>query len=319
MRIPLGQSQYRSGFSSLGEVIVALVIGAMVLTAILTVYSHANRAAEAVLAKVESPALATEVLQLLAEDLDRVLGSEQGYSVQIKSSLDNGFRRSQLVIRRTMRDSKNEEKVFEEITWRAGYDYDGDLPGLVIYRGHEGIDAEDKLLDSKRDSLEDNYPLIPLCGGVTCFLLEIPKGEDEFVQTWTDAALPPGVRVSISFAQPHETVRGTLEVYDEEKIYRTIAIDKTRKIKFMVAAGGGRADVNDPNANAKDQASEKTDEKTSKKTGERGSPKTGEAGTPKTSERGSRTTDQRASQRTNEPIPYKPVKPVPGTTGRTRP
>ena len=300
---------------------MALVIGALVLTAVLTVYGRANRAAEAVLAQIDSPATATEVLQLLAEDLDRVLGSEQGYSVQIKSGLDNGFRRSQLVIRRTMRDSKNEEKVFEEITWRAGYDYDGDSAGLVIYRGHEGIDAEDKLLDSKRDSLEENYPLVPLCRGVTCFLLEIPKGEDEFVQTWTDAALPPGVRASISFAPFHETVRGTLEVNDEDKICRTIAIDKTRKIKFMVAAGakGGKADANDPNANAKEQTSEKTDEKTSKKTGERGSPKTGEAGTPKTSERGSRTTDPRASQRTNEPAPYKPVKPAPGATGRTRP
>lgn len=296
--------------------IVALVIGAMVLTAILTVYGRANRAAEAVVAQIESPALATEVLQLLAEDLDRVLGGEQGYGIQIKSGLDNGFRRSQLVIRRTMRDGKNEEKVFEEITWRAGYDYDGISPGLVIYRGHEGVDVEDKLLDPKRESWEESYPLVPLCRGVTCFLLEIPKGEEQFVQQWTDAALPPGVRVSISFALPHETVRGTMEVYDEEKIYRTIAIDKTRKIKFMVTAAG--PDGNDPNANTKGQTPEKTNEKTPQKAGERGSPKTGETGNQKTNERGSRTTDQRAPQKANEPVPYKPVKPVPGTTKRTR-
>lgn len=259
--------------------IVALVIGAMVLTAILTVYGRANRAADAVLAQVDDPsaATATEVLQLLAEDLDRVLGSEQGYSVEIKSGLDNGFRRSQLVLRRTMRDSKNEEKVFEEVTWRAGYDYEGDSAGLVIYRGHEGIDAEDKLLDSKRDSLEDNYPLVPLCRGVTCFLLEIPKGEDEFVQTWTDATLPPGVRASISFAMPHETVRGTMEVYDEEKIYRTIAIDKTRRIRFIVAAAEGRGDSG-PNPDTQEQTSEATDEQKSSKTGQTGSRTTNERG-----------------------------------------
>jgi hypothetical protein len=131
------------------------------------------------------------------------------------------------------------------------------------------------------------------------------------VQTWTEVALPPGVRVSISFAAPHETVRGTMEVYDEEKIYRTMAIDKTRKIKFVVAAVKGPAGHADPNADAQEQASEKA--------GERESAKTGETGTPKTSERSSRITDRRASGKTNEPVPYKPVNPSTGTTGRTRP
>src|SRR5512135_1497113 len=149
--------QYRSGFSSLGEMIVALVIGAMVLTAVLTVYTRANRAAEAVLGRVEGTALATEVLQRLSEDLDRVQSGQPGVSIQIKNGIDNKFSRAQLVIRRTMRDSKNQEKVFEEITWRAGYDYDGSSPGLVIYRGHEGIDLEDKLLDPKRESWESSY------------------------------------------------------------------------------------------------------------------------------------------------------------------
>jgi len=293
------RQQYRPGISSLGEMIVALVIGAMVLTAILTVYTRANRAAEAVLGRVESPALATEVLQRLAEDLDRVLSGQQDVTMQIKNGLDNGFARAQLVVRRTMRDSKNEEKVFEEITWRAGYDYDGSSPGLVIYRGHEGIDLEDKLLDAKREAWENSYPLVPLCRGVTYFRLEVPKG-DEFVDQWADAALPPGVKVTISFAQPHETVRGTWDVYDEEKIVRTIAIDKTRKIKFVMAAAGPNG--NDPNAKAGGQMPEKTDGKTPQKTGDQGS----------------RTTDGQAPQRTNEPVPNKPVQPVPGKTGRTR-
>jgi hypothetical protein len=289
--------------------IVSLVIGAMVLTAILTVYGRANRAADAVLGRVEGPALATEVLQRLAEDLDSVLGGEKEVSIQIKNGLDNGFARAQLVLRRTMRDSKNEEKVFEEITWRAGYDYDGASPGLVIYRSHEGINLEDKLLDPKRESWESNYPLVPLCRGVTLFQLEVPKGDDEFVDQWADPTLPPGVRVSLSFAQPHETVGGTWDVYDEEKIIRTIAIDKTRKIKFTVAVEGP------PGSDRSTESGEKTAEKTDAKA----SKETGEAGPPKTAERGSRTTDERTSQRTNEPVPYKSVRPVPGRTGRTRP
>ena len=274
------QSGDRSGYT-LGEVLVALVIGSMVLVAILTVYGRANQAAQAILGRIESPALATEVLQLLAEDLDRVMGSEQGFSLEIKNGLDNGFARAQLVMRRTMRDSKNAEKVFEEITWRAGYDYDGATPGLVIYRGHEGIDLEDKLLDPKRETWENNYPLVPLCRGVTVFRLEIPKGDDEFVDQWTEPTLPPGVRVTISFAQPHETVRGTWDVYDEEKITRTIAIDKTRKIKFVIAATEAAAQGADPNTikpgdqNA-DKSSEKTREQPARKFGDSPFPKAGE-------------------------------------------
>ncbi len=286
--------------------IVALVIGAMVLTAILTVYIRANRAAEAVLGRVESPVLATEVLQLLAEDLDRVLNSPEGVTIQIRNGFENSFARAQLVIRRTMRDNKNQEKVFEEITWRAGYDYDGSSPGLVIYRGHEGIDVEDKLLDPKREAWESNYPLVPLCRGVTFFQLEVPKG-DEFVDQWADAVLPPGVKVTISFAKPHETVGGTWEVYDEEKISRTIAIDKMRKIKFVMTGAAG--DANDPNAMAGGKTPGETDGKTPQ-----GPEK---PGVQKTSERGSRTPEGRNPQRTNEPTPYKPVQPVPGKTGRT--
>ena len=112
--------------------LAALVIGALVLTAILAVYSRANRAADAVLREIESPALAAEVLQLMAEDFDRLLGAEEGTTIKIDPGFDNGFVRSQLILRRTYRDSKNEEQTFEEIIWRAGYDYDSSAPGLVI-------------------------------------------------------------------------------------------------------------------------------------------------------------------------------------------
>ncbi len=285
--------------------IVALVIGAMVLTAILTIYGRVNQAAEAILTKVEDPAMATEVLQRLAEDLDRVQSGQKDVTIQIRNGLDHNFARAQLVIRRTMRNSKNEEKVFEEITWRAGYDYEGSS-GLVIYRGHEGIDKEDKLLDSKRETWEDSYPLVPLCRGVTYFRLEVPRGDD-FVDQWTEGTLPTGVKATISFAQPHETVQGAWDVYEEEKITRTIAIDKTRNIRFVMA--GAETDVNDPNAAAGERTPEEIDGKTPQKSGQSGSQKT--------SEGGSRTTTGRTPPRTNEPVPYKPVQPSPGRTGRT--
>lgn len=284
------QSGYRRGIASLGEMLVALVIGAMVLTAILTVYGQANRAAESVLSRIDSPALASEVLQLLEEDLDRVMGNGQDFSLQIQNGLTNGFTTAQLVLRRTMRDSKNEEKVFEEITWRAGYDYDGTSPGLVIYRSHEGVDVEDKLLDPKRESWESNYPLVPLCRGVTLFQIQVPKGED-FVDQWTEAGMPPGVKVTLSFAAPHETVRGTWDVYDEEKITRTIAVDKTRKLKFVMAGatgpGGQAADPNSKDAAGQTAGTsgEKSAQQAGGQTGGQPPKKFGESPFPKAGER----------------------------------
>jgi hypothetical protein len=38
--------------------------------------------------------------------------------------------------------------------------------------------------------------------------------------------------VTISFAEPYKRADGTFDVLDEEKIIRTIAIDRTRKIRF---------------------------------------------------------------------------------------
>jgi hypothetical protein len=143
------QRRHESGYS-LGEMLAALVIGAMVLTAILTIYSRASQSAEAVLNKIEHPALATEVLQCLADDLERIMGSGQDTTIQIKNGSDNGIATAELVIRRTMRDAKSEEKTFEEITWRAGFDYEGSSLGLVIYRAHEGVNLEDSASRSLR-------------------------------------------------------------------------------------------------------------------------------------------------------------------------
>jgi len=295
MQKRLRQSGYQPGFS-LGEMLVALIIGAMVLTAVLTVYGRMNDAADAVLRKIDSPALAAEVFQCIEEDLDRILGTEPGVTIQIKNGSDNKYARAQLVIRRTLRDSKNQEQTFEEVTWRAGYDYDNSA-GLVIYRGHEGINSEDQLLDQKREAWEKNYPLVPICRGVTFFQIEVPKGDD-FVDQWSDAALPPGVKVTISFAQPFETVRGTYDVDDLEKITRTIAIDKTRKIRFVASATA--LEGADPNAPAGGQALDRTDERAPGKAGERTSGKSTDRVTGKTTVRPAPKTNEQTTRKTNE-------------------
>jgi len=46
--------------------------------------------------------------------------------------------------------------------------------------------------------------------------------------------LPVGVVITISFAEPVETLSGALEVPEEQIITRSIAIDRTRKLRFII-------------------------------------------------------------------------------------
>jgi len=245
-----GRRKRRSGFS-LGEMIVTVVIGAMVLTAILGIYGRANQAADAVLKKIESPSLASEVLQLITEDLGHTLGADD-VNIQVRNGFDNGFHRAELVLRRTFHDSENKEQTLEETIWRAAYDHGGETPGLVLYRSHDGVAQEDKLLDDNRDSWEKSYSFVPICRGISFFQVQACKGDD-FVDQWSTPALPPGVRITLSFAEPYETVRGTWDVVDDEKISRTIAVDVMRKIKFALPSGADPNGIQDPNGQTPDK------------------------------------------------------------------
>jgi prepilin-type N-terminal cleavage/methylation domain-containing protein len=258
-RIPVNHGPWRRrrGFS-LAEMLATLVIGAMILAAILGVYSRANRAADAVLRKISSPALASEVLQLIAEDIDRALGADD-VTVQIRNGTDRGFARAELVLRRTFSDKENTEQVLEEITWRAGYDVQGDRSGLILYRSREGLGLEDKLLEGQRAAWERNYPFVPICRGVTFFEVLAYRG-DELIDQWPQSASPAGVRVTISFAEPLDTGRGTREIADEDKISRTFVIDALREIRFAMEAFGDSSEGGPAGPSAGQQPGERTRE-----------------------------------------------------------
>ena len=65
-----GLTSVRPGFS-LAEVLAALTIGAMVVVAVLAIYHRAEQSANAVLSRIDESQLPREVLQYIAEDLDR--------------------------------------------------------------------------------------------------------------------------------------------------------------------------------------------------------------------------------------------------------
>jgi hypothetical protein len=117
---------------------------------------------------------------------------------------------------------------------------------------------EDNLLEGQRQDWEKSYPFVPICRGVTFFQIQACKGE-ELVDQWPASAPPSGVKVTISFAEPYETVRGTRDVVDELKISRTFAINTMRKIKFAMEGSGDPNAPADPNQpDVQKQPSEKS-------------------------------------------------------------
>lgn len=218
------------GFS-LAEVLTALTIGSMVLVAVLSIYSRVENAAAGVTRRLDSTRLPAEILQCIAEDLDRVAGTSSDAKITIENKIVNGLQTARLRISNTFYNKQNKKQTFEEIIWQGNYDYEADN-GLILYRSHSGVTAEDKLLDDQKENWEKEL-FVPICAGVTFFKIEARRDET-LLDKWTSTELPYGIVVTVSFAEPFKQLDGTLEVPEAEKISRTIAVSKSRKIKFKI-------------------------------------------------------------------------------------
>jgi len=224
---------------TLVEVLAAMTVGTMVLIVVMALYNRGQRASAAVIDRMESSRLPREVFQRIAEDLDRVVGAGQGTQIDILNKLQDGFSVAKIEILRNITDTKEQPQVLEKIVWQSSIDHDSGL--LTLYRSHSGIALEDTLLDSQKEAWQREV-FVPICTGITLFRIEIPKGET-YIDRWTGEILPPAVKVTLSFAQPYKTVTGTFDVAEQDKLVRTIAIDRTRKVAFSIAT----SDANESN------------------------------------------------------------------------
>jgi prepilin-type N-terminal cleavage/methylation domain-containing protein len=233
----------QNGFS-LAEMLAALIISSMVLVAVLSIYSRAENSAASVTRKLDSISLPAEILQRIAEDLDRMAGTGSGAKITIENKTVKGLQTAQLVISTTFYNKENKEQAFEEIIWQGNYDYEADK-GLILYRSHSGITVEDKLLDDQKENWEKEL-FVPICRGITFFKIEA-RTDANLVDKWTSPSLPLGITVTVSFAEPFKLLDGTMDVPESEKISRTIAVNKNRKIKFEVVEPNQGKTGNEPN------------------------------------------------------------------------
>jgi len=247
--MPIGHKRSRrtSGFS-LAELVAALTIGSMAMVVVLVIYATARKSTAALTQRLEGDRLAVEVLQRIAEDIDRTLASGSDATVTLESKFSNGFNVTRLQITETFNDEKNEQQELRKITWQSNFD--DFTQTLSIYRARSGITMEDPLLDDQKELWEHGL-FVPVCTDVTYFSIEIPQGE-EMLNKWNTANLPKGITTSISFAEPYKEVDGTWQAFEEDLFTRTIAIDRTRKIKFNIAVPPDVNDINSPGDNIND-------------------------------------------------------------------
>jgi hypothetical protein len=220
------------GFS-LAEVLAALTIGAMVLVSVLGIYSRCESSVDAVTRRLDNSRLPFEVLQRIAEDIDRIITSGSETTITIENKFLKGFSSARMTILTTIFDGSNAKQTFEEIVWQTSPDYDNELGGLVLYRSHSGVAMEDKLLDEQKDSWEREL-FVPFCSGVTFFMIQAYNG-GSLQDRWVVEPMPAGIVLTISFAEPFQRLDGTFDVPDTAKITRTVAVDRTRKISFSFA------------------------------------------------------------------------------------
>ncbi len=216
---------------TLAETLAALAVGSMVLIIVLAFYNRAQTGAAGVINKLESSRLPREVLQRITEDLDRIAGFGQGTQIGIANKFQDGYSVAKLEILRVINDAKNQPQTLEKIVWQSSIEPDSGL--LTLYRSHSGIALEDNLLDSQKETWQREL-FVPICTGLTFFRIEVYQDGNTPLDKWSGENLPAVVTITLSFAQPYKTVDGTLDVPEEDKLVRTVAVDRTRKPVFTI-------------------------------------------------------------------------------------
>ena len=240
---------------SLIEVIAVITISALILIAVLNVYGRVQSTAASINSKIDNQLLPNEVIQRIAEDIDRLTLPGLETTISVANKMDGDFNLTRMIITTKFYGTGSNPKaeVYEEVIWQS--DYDPVEDAIVLYRLHDGLNLEDKIvdLDLEGNIREDRNLFVPITSGITFFEILVPQGENEF-REWKLSNLPRAIRVRISFVQPEEDMTGEFVLYDEDKMTRTIAIDRTRAIRYKFEKKEFKAEEEDPNDISGDSA-----------------------------------------------------------------
>ena len=255
-------NQSRSAFT-LVEIMVVVAMSALILMATLMIYQRIRKSATILVGHMDQTQLQDEILQRIAEDIDRLAAPGFEATIKFRNKLDNGYYSGQLVLENNYYGAGDKKDTFEQVIWQTWYSPEDDI--LYLYRMHDGLNVEDKVLEKNPEESPSAGLYIPVARGVTFFELRAQQGEN-ILSAWTSDKLPQAVRVGISFAPLQELDNGRIGVPEEAITYRTIAIDRTRLIPYQFVKrdldldAALNADEQDPNGLSSDAAAGTTDD-----------------------------------------------------------
>lgn len=219
----------RFGFTLI-ETLVVLTMSAMILTATLMIYQRVRSSVVTIIEHMEESQLQDEILQKIAEDIDRLAAPGFEATIKFRTKLDNGYYSGQLILENSYYGTGDRKKTYERIIWQTWYSPQDDV--LYLYRMHDGLNLEDKVLEADLQESTAVPRYVPIASGVTAFDLRVQQGEN-VLSAWTSDKLPQAIRIGISFEPLQELPDGKVGVPEEAMTYRTIAIDRTRMIPYQ--------------------------------------------------------------------------------------
>ena len=130
---------HRRGLS-LPELLAAIVVGALVLMAVLGVYQRITSASYSVLRHLDIFNMPEEVVQLIAEDFDRIVATRDNIQVKLARKLDGPRWLTRLEI---------QPQPLQKIVWQTAVDFETDH--LTLYRSRTS-----KICSTARVAQQDN-------------------------------------------------------------------------------------------------------------------------------------------------------------------
>ena len=231
MKKPRKHPEYRRtpDAFSLVEMLVVVALAAMILVGTLAVYNRVRSDAAVIFDKLDENRLAQEVLQRISEDVDRIVAPGFDATLEIRNKVDNGLYAAQLVIENKYYGGEPARaQIYERVVWQSMYDSFEDA--MLLYRMHTGLNVEDKVLDENKEERELNM-YIPVASGMTFFEVQVVDNQ-KLIPQWVQKTLPKGIRIGISFAPLERDLSGQWVVPEDKILYRTVAVDRTRKITY---------------------------------------------------------------------------------------
>lgn len=252
------RSTHRAAFTFI-ETLTAVLLTGLLLTALLALFSQLRRGMARLAEPMQQDRLAYEILQKIAEDIDRIAAPGFEAGLQFRNKFDNGLNSAQLLVENKYYGSAipPTAEIFDRVIWQT--QYDPFTKSLILYRLHEGLNLEDKIIEQTAARSPSLGMFIPVTDGLTHFEVVIVDGQTTLFQ-WTNPTLPTSIRIGISFAPPAPLPDGRVAVPTEAIIYRTVAIDRTRVIPYEFIAKPLDAAVGKPQQTDQQEQTPSTDQ-----------------------------------------------------------